>query len=87
MADGGVAGQVLHHGFVREMVADQAETALGMEARAVERNDAGRLLAAVLQGVEAEHREGRGVRVTEDAEDAAFLAEPVAVQIEKIRRA
>jgi hypothetical protein len=35
----------------------------------------GRLLAAVLEGVQADAGDGGGVRVAEDAEDAAFLAQ------------
>ena len=51
------------------------------KTRAVEGDDAGRLLAAMLQGVQAERRDGRGVRMAEDAEDAAFLAQRVAVEV------
>ena len=40
---------------------DQAEPALGMEAFAVEGDDAGRLLPAVLQGVQAERGDRGGV--------------------------
>ena len=82
MADGRHAGQALDHLAAGEVVADEAQPALGMEALAVERDDAGRLLAAVLQGVQAERGDGGGVRMAEDAEDAAFLAQPVAVEVE-----
>ena len=44
-------------------------------------DDAGRLLAAVLQGVQAERGDGGGIGVAEDAEHAAFLAQPVAVEV------
>ena len=50
-----------------------------MEDVPVEGDDARRLLAAMLEGVQAERRDGGGVRVAEDAEDAAFLAQRVAV--------
>ena len=46
---------------------------------AVVGDDARRLLAAMLQGVQAERGQGRGVLVAEDAEDAAFLAQAVVV--------
>ena len=82
MADRRHAGQPLDHLAPREGVADQAEPALGMETAAVERDDAGRFLAAMLQGVQAERRDGGRVRMPENAEHAAFLAQPVAVQIE-----
>ena len=67
----------------REGVADEAQRPLGMEALAVEGDDAGGFLAAMLQRVQAERRDGGGIRVAEDAEDAAFLAQPVAVEIEE----
>jgi hypothetical protein len=35
----------------------------------------------MLEGVEAERGDGRGVRVAIDAEDAAFLAERIALQV------
>ena len=62
-----------HLGLV-EVVADQAQAALGMEMRAVVGDDAGGLLAAMLQGVQAERGQRRGVLVAEHAEDAALLA-------------
>ncbi len=65
-----------------EMIADQAQAALGLEALAVEGDDAGGFLAAVLQGVQAKGGEGCGVGVAVDAEDAAFFAKPVAIEIE-----
>ena len=55
-----------------------------MEAGAVEGNDARRLLAAMLERVQAEHGERRGVGVTEDAENTALLAQLVVV--ERLRR-
>ncbi len=55
-----------------------------MEAFAIEGDDAGRFLAAMLQGVEAEGRDRCGVRVAEDAEDAALLVEAILVQIDVI---
>ena len=49
MADGGVAGQALDHFAAGEGVADQAEAAFRVEAAAVEGDDAGGFLAAVLR--------------------------------------
>ncbi len=81
MADGRIAGQALDHLAPREGVADQAEPALGMEALAVETDDAGGLLAAVLERVQAERGDGGGVGMAENAEHAAFLAQAVGVRI------
>ena len=64
------------------MVADQALAPLGVEPLAVEGDDARRLLAAMLERVQAERDDRRGVRMAEDAEDAAFLAQPVVVEID-----
>ena len=60
-----------------EVVADEAQAALGVELLAVEGDDAAGLLAAMLQGVQAERGEGRRVLVAENTEDPAFLAESV----------
>ena len=57
-----------------------------METLAVEGDDAGGLLAAVLQRVQAERGDGGGVGMAEDAEHAAFLAQPVGVRIEDVSR-
>ena len=74
MADGEVAGQALDHLAAGEGVADQAEPPLRVKPGAVEGDDAGGLLAAMLQGVQPERGDGGGFRVAEDAEHAAFLA-------------
>ena len=47
--------------------------ALDVELGAVEGDDAGRFLAAMLQGVQAERHHGRRVRPAENAEHAAFF--------------
>ena len=65
------------------MVADQAEPLFRMEALAVERDDAGCLLPAVLERVQAERGDRRGVGMAEDAEYAAFLAQPIGFGIER----
>ena len=79
VAERDVAPQAADDVGLVEVVADEAEAALGMEMAAVEGDDAGRLLAAVLQGVQAERGERRGVLVAEDAEDAALLAQAIVV--------
>ena len=59
VADGAVAGEPVDDRASGEAVADQADMALGVELRAVEGDDAGRFLAAMLEGVQAERRSGR----------------------------
>ena len=83
MADSGIAGEALDHLAAGEGVADEAETTLGMETAAVIGDDAGRFLAAVLQGVEAERGDRRGIGMTEDAKNAALLAQPVRIQVQR----
>jgi hypothetical protein len=53
-----------------------------MESLAIERDDAGGLLSAVLESVQAERGDGGRVRVSEYAEDAALFTQPVAVKVE-----
>ncbi len=81
MADGGVAGQAIDHFAPGEGVADEAEAALGVETLAVEADDAGGFLAAMLERVQAERGDRGGVGMAEDAEHAALLAQPVVVGI------
>src|SRR6185295_16723743 len=80
MPDGGVALEPLDHGRVAEVVADMAHAAMRRELLAVEGDDAGRLLAAVLLGVEAEGRVRGGVGRAEDAEQRALLVQLVVVE-------
>ena len=81
MADRGIAGQALDHLAAGEGVADEAEPAFAVEARAVEGDDAGGFLAAMLQGVQAERGDGGGFGMAENAEHAAFLAQRVAFEV------
>ena len=79
MADRHVAGERLEAALVEDL-GDQAEVTLGGDVPALAGRDAGRLLAAVLERVEREVGEPgdvllRGV----DAEDAALVAGPVAL--------
>src|SRR6476469_7046310 len=82
MAYGGAAGQALDHVALRERVADEAEAALRMVALAVECHDACGFLPPVLESMQAERRDRGGLGMAEDAEDAAFLPQPVAVEVE-----
>jgi hypothetical protein len=47
---------------------------MAVEVRAIGRNDAGRLLTAVLERVKTEVREPRGIRVMLDADYAALVS-------------
>ncbi len=85
VAHRGGAGQAVDHLAAGKVVADQAHAAFGVEALAVEGDDAGGLLAAVLKGVQAERGDGCGVGVAEDAEHAALLAQAIGIWIERLR--
>jgi hypothetical protein len=74
MADGGVAGKALDHLAAGKGVADETEPAFTVKSGSVEGDDAGGLLAAMLQGVQPERGDGGGFGMAEDAEHAAFLA-------------
>src|SRR5256885_48376 len=56
MADGHAARQPCNHFFRTEIVADEAEAAMGAELLAVVGDDASRLLAAMLQRVQTKRR-------------------------------
>ena len=75
MADRAVAPEPLDLAFVGEHLREQAEPAVPDEMAMVVRDDAGALLSAVLQRVQAEVRQSGRVRVPPDAEDAAFLVD------------
>ena len=83
MADSRRARQALDDGLFVEMVADEAQAALGVELLAVEGYDACRFLSPVLQGVQAQSGEGRGIGVIEDAKDAAFFVQLIAIEVQK----
>ncbi len=67
------------------MIADQPLPPLGVEPAAVECDNAGRLLPAMLESMQAQRDNRRRVRMSIDAEDAAFLAQPVLVQVDDRR--
>ena len=77
VADGARAGQPLDHVAPGEGVANQPCVPFDVELRAVIGNDAGRLLAAMLERMETERHDGRGVLPAEYAEHAAFVVEMV----------
>ena len=66
----------------RSNASDVADTPAGEELLAVETGDTDRLLPAVLQRVEPQRDDRRRIARTNDAENAAFLAQLVAVGFE-----
>jgi hypothetical protein len=82
MADCGIAGQAIDHLTARKGVADEPEAALGVKPLAVKADNPGGFLAAMLQRVEAERGNRRGVGVAEDTEYAALFTQPIAVKVE-----
>src|SRR5690606_38727989 len=70
MADAYVAAQAEHAGLV-EHVAHQAATLVQAQAAAVQRGDAGRILAAVLQDGERVIERRGDFRLADDADDSA----------------
>jgi hypothetical protein len=72
--------QRLHHRLRGEAVAHQAKAAGRVEALLrVMRDDAARLLPPMLQRVQPERHEARGIHHARDAENAALLAEFVII--------
>ncbi len=84
MADGLRTLQLLDHAPVGECIADQPHPAFGVEAGAIERGDAGSFLAAMLERVQAQRRQCRGVGMPEDAEHPALFAQAVIIETERI---
>ena len=82
VADRGTPRQAVDGRGLGEVIADQPLAALRMEPGAVESDDAGGLLAAMLQRMQPERDDRGGIGVIENAEDAALLAQPVLAEVE-----
>ncbi|MEJ0044546.1 MAG: hypothetical protein WDM81_21025 [Rhizomicrobium sp.] len=82
MADGEGAFEIERAGGVlaAEDVADEARMPLRDEMALVIGDDAGRLLAAVLERMQAKDRQRAGIGVAEHAEHAAFLVELIVLK-------
>ena len=63
------------------MIANQAVAALRAETLPVKGNYTCRFLPAMLQGVKAERGNGCGLRMAEDAKDAALFLEAIRLRI------
>ncbi len=68
------------HPGVAEIIAHQPHTLVRVKAPAIEADDAGRLLPAMLQRVQAKRRHGGGIGHVPDAEHAALLVQLVLVR-------
>ena len=82
VTDRGPSWQAVNCRGIGEMIAHQPLAALRVESRAVEGDDARRLLAAMLEGVQPERDDRGRVGVAEDAEDAALLPGPIVFKID-----
>ena len=60
-----------------EHIADETRMTFGNELRAVVSDDARRFLSAMLERMQAEHRQRAGVGVSEHAEHSAFFVESI----------
>ncbi len=80
MPDGDIARQLGECRGVRVMISDETHALFRIELLAVGRNDTGCLLAAMLERVQAKRRQGCCVRMSENAENAAFFVEGVALE-------
>src|SRR6185437_13898848 len=76
MSDGTVTRQSIELVFT-ERISHVAHRAFEDQLRAVSRNDAARFLAAMLQRVQSEIGQPRGIGVAIDAKDAALFAQLV----------
>ena len=80
MANGSVAGQRRQAGLVREDLSQKAQAPPSDQVPLVVGNDAGALLAAVLQGVQTEVGQPGGVGVAPDPKDPALLVDALKLQ-------
>src|SRR5947199_9122058 len=81
VADSGIAGEAFDHLAAGEGIADQAEPSFAVKPGAIEGDDAGGFLTAMLQCVQPEGGNGGGFGVAEDPEHPAFLPERIALQV------
>jgi len=76
------AWKSLDRGGARKMIRHETQTTFGVKALTVECDDSGRFLASMLQRVEAKRGNCGRIRVAGYAENPAFLAQTIVVQIE-----
>ncbi len=81
MADSVGARASARVAVLAENIADQAEMALSGEMRAVEGDDTGRFLPAMLKRMQTQRGQRRRIRVAENAEDAALFMQLVGFEM------
>src|SRR5205823_13072089 len=79
VADRDSAGEAVDDVARPEIVADQSRPAMRVELAAVIGDDAGGLLAAMLQGMQPQRRQRGGVRMAVNPENAALFVEMIRV--------
>src|SRR5262249_25211204 len=84
MPDRDRAGQAVDHLAAGEALAHEAHAALGVEALAIIGDDAGGFLAAMLQGVQSQRRDRRGLGGAGHAEYAPLLTPPVIIKAVRV---
>jgi hypothetical protein len=77
MTNGHITLQAIDHGAGREVVADEAVPAFGVEMLAIEADDARGFLATMLKGVEAKRSQSSGVGMIENPENPTLFVQPV----------
>src|ERR1700684_4128847 len=75
VTDGIGAAQIFHVPVLAENIADQANMAFRYELLAVKGDNARRLLAAMLQSMQAESGKSAGIFMAKHAENAAFFVQ------------
>jgi hypothetical protein len=76
VADGSLSDKLRQHIRLKNVL-DHAHTPVDVEIDGVAGSDPGGFLAAVLQRIEAQISEFRGLLMTEDAEHSAFVVEMI----------
>src|SRR3954462_7426525 len=66
------------------MVHHQSHALIGIELPSIETDDPGSLLAAVLQGMQAQRRQRRGIAVPQNAKHAALFMQRVVIDIKRV---
>ncbi len=79
VADGHEARELRESCGVGVVIADETHALFGAELLAVEGDDTCSFLAAMLERMQAERRQRRGIRVPEDAEHAALFVQGIAI--------
>ena len=78
MANGDMTAQFLHlRGIGAKILTDMAKRAMRVKGGAVEGNDAGGLLAAMLQGMQPQSSQNAGLVAAIDTENTALFMKPV----------